>query len=82
VNWWNYSQTLCFDLELTGDSGGMLDYYQEWEPFKESFVITYADEYSMVVKVDDSQQAILELDVSKITLTYGSDTMNEVMRRQ
>lgn len=60
----------------------MLDYYQEWEPFKESFVITYADEYSMVVKVDDSQQAILELDVSKITLTYGSDTMNEVMRRQ
>lgn len=36
--WCDSLQTLCFDLHLAGDFGGTL------EPFKESFVITYADE--------------------------------------
>ncbi|MNC42674.1 hypothetical protein D3C75_914960 [compost metagenome] len=80
--WCDFSQTLCFDLEHTDDSRGTLDYYQEREPFMESFVITYADEYSMVVEIDGSEQVTLDLDASKNNLTYGSDTMNEVMIRQ
>lgn len=80
--WCNTLQALCFDLQLAGDSGGTLDYYQEREPLKESFVITYADEYSMVIEVDESEQVTLDLDVSKNTLTYGSDTINEVMIKQ
>lgn len=80
--WCDTLQALCFDLQLAGDSGGTLDYYQEREPIKESFVITYADEYSMVIEVDESEQVTLDLDVSKNTLTYGSDTMNEVMIKQ
>ncbi|BCG60190.1 hypothetical protein PUR_36150 [Paenibacillus sp. URB8-2] len=80
--WCDSSQTLCFDLELIDDSGGTLEYYQEREPFKESFVITYEDEYSMVVEADGSEQVKLNLDADKNTLTYDIEFRKEKLTRQ
>lgn len=80
--WCDASQILCFDLQLAGDSGGFLDYYQEREPYKESFMITYEDEYNMVLELAASSQVALNLDAGKNTLMYNSDEMSNMMIRQ
>lgn len=81
--WCDSSQTLCFDLELEDDSGGTLEYYQEREPYKESFVITYEDEYNMVLEFEAaSSQVALSLSNDKNILTYESDFRKETLARQ
>lgn len=80
--WCDSIQALCFEVKLEGDSGGTLDYYQEREPFQETFRITYMDEYRIVIKVNDSKQTELELSDDKNILTYKTDSSTETMTRQ
>ncbi|AIQ37194.1 hypothetical protein R50345_22670 [Paenibacillus sp. FSL R5-0345] len=81
--WCDSSQSLCFDLELEDDSGGTLEYYQELEPYKESFVIIYEDGYNMVLEFEAaSSQVALSLNSDKDTLRYESDFRKETLKRQ
>ncbi|KKO53978.1 hypothetical protein [Paenibacillus sp. DMB20] len=74
--WCDSDQMLCFEIKLDGDSGGKLDYYQEREPFEGPFRITNMDEYSIVININDSIEASLELSDDKNTLTYVTDSIN------
>ncbi|AWP28483.1 hypothetical protein [Paenibacillus sp. Cedars] len=80
--WCDSLQVLCFEIKLDGDSGGTLNSYQEREPYQESFGITYMDEYQIVIKINDTKQAELELSDDKKKMTYATDSQTETMKRQ
>lgn len=80
--WCDSLEVLCFEIKLDGDSGGTLNYYQEREPYQESFRITYMDEYRIVIKINDSKETSLELSDDKNTLTYQSESLKDMMTRQ
>ncbi|MFE0399515.1 outer membrane protein assembly factor BamB family protein [Paenibacillus lactis] len=81
-NWCNSLRSFCFKLELTDMNKGTLDYYQESEPFKDQFEITYMDEYSIDIKIEGVTLATLDLNSYKDILTYESDSVNETLKRQ
>lgn len=81
-DWCDSMQAFCFRLELTDVNRGTLEYYQDLDPFKEEFKITYMDEFSVEIEVEGAKQATLSLSSDKNNLTYDSEVMNESMIRQ
>ncbi|SDC11032.1 PQQ-like domain-containing protein [Paenibacillus sp. UNCCL117] len=80
--WCDSFQALCFELKLTDVNKGMLDYYQERDPIKESFDITYMDEYRIDIKIEGSKLATISLSKDKMIMTYETDSLTEMMTRQ
>jgi len=80
--WCDSFQALCFELKLTDVKKGTLDYYQERDPFMETFEITYMDEYSIDIKIEGSKLASLSLSKDKKSLKYESRTTIATMTRQ
>ncbi len=80
--WCDSSQSYCFELKLTAVGEGVLDYYQEPEPYQESFRITYMDVYDISIDIEGSGQVFLSLSNDKNVLTYESDTVSQEMTRQ
>lgn len=81
-DWCDSMQALCFRLELTDVNRGSLEYYQDLDPLKEEFKITYMDEFSLEIEVEGLKKATLSLSSDKNNLTYETDAFNESMIRQ
>lgn len=80
--WCDSSQTYCFELKLTDLGEGTLDYYQEREPYQESFRITYMDMYDITIDIEDSEQVFLSLNDDMDELTYESELLLMDLSRQ